>query len=215
MNSNGHRHHIPHPTAGTGEDLTVLSTRRAPRTLQSRGGRRLLAPLAGAALTLALLAGCGGETEAGPAEEPVVETTADEDTDSTEETASDETDETDEDSATEQDDEAETDGTDDAGGEDASDDGAGENLFEGSWGFGHDAKTLSAEELAVLLEEKAKERGPSEMSLSVTCADGIDTTSQDYTAECTAVADEGVEHAWTVTGGPADAGLDVEVENDS
>ena len=51
------------------------------------------------------------------------------------------------------------------------------------------------------------------MSLEVECGDGVDTAAQDYEAECIAYADEGVEHLWTVTVGPADAGIEVEVAN--
>lgn len=88
-----------------------------------------------------------------------------------------------------------------------------ENLFEGTWGFGHTTKTLTAEELGTVVEEEAEARGPEEMSLTVRCADGIDTSVQDDEAVCVAIADEGVEHHWWVTGGPADAGLVVEVAN--
>jgi len=89
----------------------------------------------------------------------------------------------------------------------------GENLFEGTWGFGHDTKVLSAEELADLLEEQAESRGPEEMSLDVECADGVDTGAGDETAECIAYADEGVQHPWSLTVGPADSGLEIEVAN--
>lgn len=88
-----------------------------------------------------------------------------------------------------------------------------ENLFEGTWGFGHTTKTLTAEELGAVIEEEAEARGPEEMFLSVRCADGIDTSVPDYEAVCVAIADEGAEHHWLVTGAPADAGLVVEVEN--
>ncbi|MBP2409396.1 hypothetical protein [Brachybacterium fresconis] len=91
--------------------------------------------------------------------------------------------------------------------------GDGENLFEGTWTFGYTEKTLTAEELGDVVEAKAEARGPDEMSLSVRCADGIDTSVRDYVAYCVAIADEGVEHPWKLTGGPADAGLVVEVEN--
>ncbi|APX33413.1 hypothetical protein BH708_12570 [Brachybacterium sp. P6-10-X1] len=91
--------------------------------------------------------------------------------------------------------------------------GEDENLFDGTWTFGHTTKTLTAEELGVVVEEEAEARGPEEMSLSVRCADGIDTSIRDYVAYCVAIADEGVEHPWKLTGGPADAGLVVEVEN--
>ncbi|GAA1490711.1 hypothetical protein [Brachybacterium sacelli] len=91
--------------------------------------------------------------------------------------------------------------------------GSDENLFEGTWTFGHTTKTLTAEELAAVTEEEAEARGPEEMSLTVQCADGIDTSIRDYEAVCVAIADEGVEHPWMLTGGPADAGLVVEVDN--
>lgn len=224
MNSNGHSMISTSTSPGPGGRSDASPARPAHRTLQSRGGRRLLAPLAGASLALALLAGCGGASEADPAEDPVAEAPAEEDTGAAKETDSDDTstqDETEDqeggaeqEGATEnQEDGTESDPADDATGDDSAGEGAGTNLFEGSWGFGHDAKTLSAEELGTLLEEKAKEKGPSEMSLDVTCADGIDSAAQDYTADCTAFADEGVEHAWTVTGNPAGSGLEMEVEN--
>ena len=88
-----------------------------------------------------------------------------------------------------------------------------ENIFEGTWNFGHTTKTLTAEELGTVIEEEAEARAPEEMILTVRCADGIDTSVQDYRAVCVAEADDGVEHHWLVTGGPADAGLVVEVEN--
>lgn len=171
------------------------------------GHDRLLTPLAGACFAAALLAGCGDTSDPVPADDPVVET-------STEETTTDEATTEPADDATGS--ESPDDSTSDSAGDGESEDQAGggdTNLFEGTWGFGHDTKTLSAEELATVLEEEAKRQGPVEMSLSVECADGIDTSTQDYTADCTATADEGVEHSWTVTGGPADAGLEVEVEN--
>jgi hypothetical protein len=74
---------------------------------------------------------------------------------------------------------------------------------------------LDAEELADVIEEEAEARGPEEMSLEVECGDGVDTDAGDDTAECIAYADEGVEHLWLVTVGPADAGLEVEIENAS
>ena len=37
---------------------------------------------------------------------------------------------------------------------------------------------------------------------------------QDYEAECIAYADEGVEHPWAITAGPADGGLEIEVANE-
>lgn len=95
----------------------------------------------------------------------------------------------------------------------AAGDASDENLFEGTWNFGYTEKTLTAEELGDVVEAKAEARGPDEMSLTVQCADGIDTSIGDYVAICVAIADEGVEHPWKVTGGPADAGLAAEVEN--
>lgn len=102
----------------------------------------------------------------------------------------------------------------DGGGDDGTDDGGtGENLFEGTWNFGHDDKSLSAEDLAGLIEAEALERGPDEMHLEVECRSGIDTVADDDKAECTAYGDEGAQHPWSVTGLPADAGLVIEVEN--
>lgn len=199
-------------------------TGRAPGAPgRGRDGRRLLAPLAGAAFALALLAGCGGAEEA-PAEDPPAESSEDSGADADEQTS--EAPPADEDTtedADESEDAGEPDGADesedpeesgDAGEADDGTDAAGdENLFEGSWGFGHDTKVLGAEELADLLEAEAEARGPAEMSLDVECEDGVDTGTQDYTATCTAFADEGVEHPWAITVGPADAGLEIEVEN--
>ena len=88
------------------------------------------------------------------------------------------------------------------------------NLFEGTWGIGHDEKALDAEQLADLLEEQAEALGPPEMSLDVECEDGVDTAVQDYEAACIAYADEGVEHPWAITAGPADGGLEIEVANE-
>lgn len=184
---------------------------RAPRcrTLHPRGGRRLLAPLAGVAFAAALVAGCGATdaeestaaptTEEAPADGGGGDDAADEDA-AAEATTDEETD----DDGSESDDE----GTTGAG-------SSGENLFEGTWGFGHDTKVLDAEELADVIEEEAEARGPEEMSLEVECGDGVDTGAGDDTAECIAYADEGVEHLWLVTVGPADAGLEVEIENAS
>ncbi|MDN5900605.1 MAG: hypothetical protein L0H74_11120 [Brachybacterium sp.] len=171
------------------------------RWVSGRGGRGLLPALAGAAFATALLAGCGTTGT----EEP----SADPDTDLAEQTtAADDGAET-----TEEESPAEDSDSDD--GDDAEGEPGGENLFEGTWGFGHDAKTLDADELADLLEEEAESRGPEEMSLEVECGDGVDTGAGDYDAECIAYADEGVEHVWLVTVGPADSGLEVEVENAS
>src|SRR5699024_8643256 len=92
---------------------------------------------------------------------------------------------------------------------------SGENLFEGTWGFGHDSKVLSAEELSALLEQEAEARGPEEMSLSVECGagDGRDTGRGDDPARGIASAAEGVERRGPLPVGPADAGLESEVEN--
>lgn len=154
--------------------------------------RRIAAALAGAALSTAMLAACGGDDEASPpTDEPVTEEAPAEDTEDTEDT--------------EDGDNTETDDTDGTSGT--------TNLFEGTWGFGHDSKVLSAEELGDLVEERAEELGPEEMSLDVECESGIDTGAGQSEADCTAFADEGVEHAWHITAGPADAGLEVQVEN--
>ena len=156
------------------------------RGLRERS-RLLLAPLAGIALATGLLAGCGGTTAADDT------ATADEEVPGQDEdTGADEDTDSDNDSSS----------------------GAGDvNLFEGTWGFGHDTKTLSAEELSDLLEAEASARGPEEMSLEVECGDGIDSEAGDLEVECIAYADEGVEHLWQVSAGPADAGLDIEVTN--
>lgn len=178
-------------------DTAARSRRRRTTVLPPRGGRRVIAPLAGLAAAAALLAGCSGADE-----DPAEDTTAAavEQSDGGGETTT-------------------TEGQSDGGGSTgATDDPAedapeGEDLFTGTWGFGHDEKTLDAGQLAALLEEEAEARGPSEMTLSVECGDGVDTESQDYEAECIAYADEGVEHLWKVTVGPAGPGIDVEVEN--
>jgi hypothetical protein len=200
--------------------------------VRPRGGRRLLAPLVGLAATAALLAGCGaadapaeGTTAADSettAEDSATEATSDDtatddgaddadtgDDDAGGDGASDDDGAGDDDGGDASDDA--TDGTGDDATEGTGDDPAGENLFEGTWGFGHDTKVLSADELADLLEQEAEARGPAEMSLSVECGDGVDTGTQDYEAECIAYADEGVEHLWQITVGPADAGMEVEV----
>lgn len=176
--------------------------------------RRIAAALAGAALSTAMLAACGGGEEASPpSDEPVTEEAPAEDGENGEDTA-----DSDRGGATEPDDS--DDATEDNATEDSdSDDGSGDatggdtNLFEGIWGFGHDSKVLSAEELGDLVEERAEELGPEEMSLDVQCESGIDTGAGQSEADCTAFADEGVEHAWHITAGPADAGLEVQVEN--
>ena len=185
------------PDASAVEDAS--DTRRRRRgALHPRGGRLLLAPLAGLAATAALLAGCGG-TEA-PAEDTGSATS--------EESSAESTDEGGDGSSTA---EQTSDGGDDA--DDAG--GGGEvNLFEGTWGIGHDEKALDAEQLADLLEEQAEALGPPEMSLDVECEDGVDTAVQDYEAACIAYADEGVEHPWAITAGPADGGLEIEVANE-
>ena len=177
-------------------------------------------PLAGLAAAAALLAGCGGAEE-DPAEAPTSAAVEQSDgggtTTSTDEQDADETPTDDEASDGPTDD----DSSDGGGGTDESEEPTepaddapeGENLFTGTWGFGHDEKTLDAAQLAALLEEEAEARGPAEMSLSVECGDGVDTGTQDYEAECIAYADEGVEHLWLISVGPADAGLEIEVEN--
>ena len=188
------------------------------RPSRSRRIRALLVPLSGAALAASLLAACGDGGEDPPAEGTTAaeESVPPEQTEQTEQATTGDGDDGSDDAA-----------ADDGTGDDASsdtetgDDGAAEdgggsgdtNLFEGSWGFGHDTKVLSAEELADLLEEKAEELGPDEMSLDVECESGIDTGAGQTEADCTAFADEGVEHVWHVTAAPADAGLEVEVEN--
>src|SRR5699024_9481554 len=165
--SDGGRHHGP---AGT----------RAGRR-HGGEGRRALAPFAGAALALALLAGCGDGGQEAPEQEPPAETTAQDETDGTaseEETDSgEEADPTDESTAPEGDDptdpppgndpssDAPTDPptSEDPPEEEPTDDSpSGENLFEGTWGFGHDSKVLSAGELSALLKQEAEARGPEE-----------------------------------------------------
>lgn len=186
--------------------------------------------LAGVAFAAALVAGCGGGDEDDP---PVTETAQEDagaddqddadsdyqdDAELDEPTADDGSDEESGQESDETPDESSDDGSDEAtadapDGESDENSGSGENLFEGTWGFGHDAKTLSAQELSDLLEDEADARGPAELTVSVECGDGIDTSTQDDDAECIAYADEGVEHLWAVTGGPADAGLEITVEN--
>jgi len=226
---------MTHRAQHTPTDARTRSRVTRRRTLHPRGGCRLLAPLAGIAFATALVTGCG----AGETEEPSTETAAegeapadggeaddgvagdddaedgsadDSDTDSG---AGDDASDPDDDSDDTSDDGTSEDGDDSTDDSDDTSDGqpAGENLFEGTWGFGHDTKVLDAEELGDVLEEEAEARGPEEMSLEVECGDGVDTGAEDYTAECIAYADEGVEHAWLVTVGPADAGLELEVEN--
>jgi len=257
-----------HPTTRTARTIPAPLSRPG-RALRSRGGRRLLAPLAGIAFAAVLVAGCGAEEPADPEETAAQETqeeappgeddTDDGDDDGTGEstgegtdgdgddgTGGDGDDGTGGDGGTEDPEDPEDgdpegpedgtegpgddpddgtedpddgtddpsddpdDGTEDPGDEDPGDD---ENLFEGSWHFGHDQKVLSAEELAALVEQEALDRGPDEMHLTVECSDGVDTGAGDTEADCVAIADEGVEHPWLITALPADAGLEVEVEN--
>ena len=196
--------------------------------------RRISAVMAGACLSAAMLTACGGGEEPPTTDEQVTEDApaggsddggsaeTDDSLDDDAEGDGDTDDGTEDDGTGDDDaddDPADDDSSDDAtegddGADDGGDDGAGStNLFEGSWGFGHDTKVLSAEELADLLEEKAEELGPDEMSLDVECESGIDTGAGQTEADCTAFADEGVEHVWHVTAAPADAGLEVEVGN--
>lgn len=177
------------------------------RGLRERS-RLLLAPLAGTALVAGLLAGCGGTTAADDT------ATADEEV-------------TGQDEDTGADDSTDSEGSEGSGeseGSDGSDGGTdaeegtlpsplGENLFAGTWGFGHDTKSLTAEDLAELLMQEASARGPEGMSLEVECGDGIDSEAGDLEAECIAYADEGVEHLWQVSVGPAGEGLDIEITN--
>lgn len=192
--------------------------------LRGRSGL-LLAPLAGIALAAGLLAGCGGTTAGDDPATADEEVTGQDDTgenddttDSDDDTDSDDSADTDADESDDADgtgsDESGDDGSDDGTvSDDSSGSGGDENLFAGSWGFGHDVKTLSAEELSDLLEQEASARGPAEMSLEVECGDGIDSEAGDLEAECIAYADEGVEHLWQVSAGPAGAGLEIEVTN--
>ena len=218
------------PDASAVEDASD-TRRRRHGALHPRGGRRLLAPLAGLAATAALLAGCSGteapaeDTASASSEESSAESTDEggdgsataeqtSDGDGADEGGTDDgPDDVTDDDATDGDDADDT--TDDA--DDSTDDagGGGEvNLFEGTWGIGHDEKALDAEQLADLLEEQAEALGPPEMSLDVECEDGVDTAVQDYQAACIAYADEGVEHPWAITAGPADGGLEIEVANE-
>ena len=235
------------PDASAVEDASD-TRRRRHGALHPRGGRRLLAPLAGLAATAALLAGCGGteapaeDTGSASSEESSAESTdeggdgsataeqtsdgdaaddtavADDDGDAADDdgtgdgTDDDSTDGDDADAST--DDAEDPDSTDDSDGTDDAGGGGEVNLFEGTWGIGHDEKALDAEQLADLLEEQAEALGPPEMSLDVECEDGVDTAVQDYEAACIAYADEGVEHPWAITAGPADGGLEIEVANE-
>lgn len=190
-----------------------MSGKETHRTATAPPGRRALAALAGLAAATALLAGCGGAREAEPASPSADEATSTAATTSPAGTATD--------SAT--DDPATDDGATDPATDDPttdpvtrdpdSDHAIGEELFEGTWGFGHDEKVLDADQLAAVLQREALSRGPEGMSLEVRCEDGVDTSIPDYEADCTAYADEGVAHAWHVTVGPADAGIGGEVEN--
>ncbi len=231
------------PDAAAAENA-ARTCRRRRGALHPRGGRRLLAPLAGLAATAALLAGCSGteapaeDTASATSEESSAESTdeggdgsataeqtsdggdAADDTAGADEDGDDADDGTDDDTTDGDDADDSTDDADDpdsTDGSDGSDDagGGGEvNLFEGTWGIGHDEKALDAEQLTDLLEEQAEALGPSEMSLDVECEDGVDTAVQDYEAACIAYADEGVEHPWAITAGPADGGLEIEVANE-
>src|SRR5699024_8132084 len=191
------------------------------RALRPRGGRRLLAPLAGMAIAAALVTGCGAD-EPTDAEEPTAQETQDEappgeddsedgDDGGGEHGGRDHEDGGDGDGSGDPDDDTEDSGDDpDDGTEHPGDD---ENLFEGTWHFGHDQKVLSAEELAAVVEQEALDRGPDEMHLTVECSDGVDTGAGDTEADCVAIGDAGAEHPWLITALPADAGLEVDVEN--
>lgn len=190
---------------------------RSRSSLRARGGRRVLSPVAGALFAAALVAGCGAQEPADP-EDTVAEQTQQEappaadDPDGEGENADggqsdggaedpDDGDDTPDEGSDDPDQ-----GTDDAPGED-------ENLFEGSWHMGHHEKVLTAEELAAVLEEEALERGPDEMHLTVECEDGVDGPAGDQQAQCVAIGDEGAQNPWSITALPADAGLEIEVEN--
>ncbi|MGY5765995.1 hypothetical protein ACXET9_12430 [Brachybacterium sp. DNPG3] len=224
----GHRNHDHR------DDLAMTDPARGVRG-------RALAAAAALALAGSLLAGCGsdaadeadtgtttvgqGEDATTPEEEGTASDGADDATDddaSDDDAAEDDADgddTTDDDVADDATDDAasdddDADDADDAG--DDADDGSSAgtvNLFEGSWGFGHDTKVLTSDELADVVEEAAEERGPAEMSLEVECQDGVDTAAGDDEAECIAFADEGVQHLWSISVGPADSGLEIEVTN--
>lgn len=186
-----------------------------------------MSPVAGMLFAAALVAGCGAQEPADPEETvaeqtqdeaPPAEDDTDENTDDGDEDSDDGGEETgdgqsdgdggagdDPDQGTDDPDEG-TDDPGDAPGED-------ENLFEGSWHMGHHEKVLTAEELAEVLEVEALERGPDEMHLTVECEDGVDSPAGDNEAQCTAIGDEGAQNPWSVTALPADAGLEIEVEN--
>lgn len=149
-----------------------------------------MGPVAGMLFAAALVAGCGAQEEPADPEDTVAEETQEE--------APPPEDDTDDGDSTE-------DGT---GGP-----GDDEVLFEGSWHMGHHEKVLTAEEIAAVLEAEALERGPEEMHLTVECEDGVDSPAGDNEAQCVAIGDEGALNPWSVTALPADAGLEIEVEN--
>lgn len=212
---------------------TMTMPRRAPGGVRARSA---LAPIAALALAASLLGGCGSDADDDPDATTAAEQTDDAGSDDgsgtgaddgtiDDDTADDDTDDSDDmdspgasedsddqDGPDDSDDPADDDGTEDA--DDGTQTGGDENLFEGSWGFGHDSKKLTAEELGDLVEDEAEARGPAEMSLEVECEDGIDTVAGDSEAECVAFADEGVQHLWHISAGPADAGLEIEVTNE-
>ena len=195
-----------HPTTRTGR-TDPAPVPRPGRALRPRGGRRLLAPLAGMAFAAALVTGCGAEEPTDPEE-----TTAQEEAPPGEDDTEDGDDGGGEDGGQDPEDGDDGDGSDDPD-DDTEDPGDDENLFEGTWHFGHDQKVLSAEELAAVVEQEALDRGPDEMHLTVECSDGVDTGAGDTEADCVAIGDEGAEHPWLITALPADAGLEVDVEN--
>src|SRR5690625_507112 len=147
-----------HPTTRT----DPAPVPRPGRALRPRGGRRLLAPLAGMAFAAALVTGCGAEEPTDPEE-----TTAQEEAPPGEDDTEDGDDGGGEDGDQNPEDGDDGDGSDDPGDdtEDPGDDpddgtedpGDDENLFEGTWHFGHDQKVLSAEELAAVVEQERSE----------------------------------------------------------
>lgn len=185
-----------------------------------------MSSVAGMIFAAGLVAGCGAQEPADP-EDTVAEETQDEappaedDTDDGGDGSDDGGEETDDgqsDGGAGDDPDGGTDdpdgGTDDPEeGTDDPGDGEDENLFEGSWHMGHHEKVLTAEELAAVLEAEALERGPDEMHLTVECEDGVDSPAGDNEAQCVAIGDEGAQNPWSVTALPADAGLEIEVEN--
>src|SRR5690625_1235185 len=166
-----------HPTTRTGR-TDPAPVPRPGRALRPRGGRRLLAPLAGMAFAAALVTGCGAEEPTDPEETTAQETqeeappgeddTEDGDDGGGEDGGQDPEDGDDGDGSDDPDDDTEDPGDDpDDGTEDPGDDpddgtehpGDDENLFEGTWHFGHDQKVHGAEELAAVVEqERAQER---------------------------------------------------------